>query len=461
MRCDTGKPWVGTVCSWSHTLPKNSTTPYGRDGICTRTELIDSTQHICCGLTGQHTVRFRRFAMSESNVRHTTRRVQGTIGTGRATNHQPPRRQEWALMTPAEILERYRPGKADPLRVLDVLLELFNSQHTALEKTVSHKTRQERADFLRRFFRDLKIKARFATVPDPRNLGDRHIRAMINVWQQEQLAPATIQTYLSFLRGLALWLGKPGFIRTPAHYGLTPAEYQRHEYAQRDKSWTAAGIDIDALIERVSAYDRYVGASLRMIRAMGLRRKESVMFRPHQCVLSFEATGLPLEQRQADRYVRIKEGAKGGRLRFVPLNSAQRIEALAFAQAVVQGDDAHLGDPRHSLKRNLRRFDYVMARFGITAEGLGATAHGLRHEAMIDHYTDKAGVAPPVRGGSDVPPDLDAAARLSAAHLAGHNRVRASGAYLGGLLARQAARAAERQDNTSGISGDEGLLEGR
>ena len=68
----------------------------------------------------------------------------------------------------------------------------------------------------------------------------------------------------------------------------------------------------------------------------------------------------------------------------MPLDSEKRIAALAFAQAVVQEDDAHLGDPRHSLKHNLRRFDYVMARFGITAEGLGATAHGLRHEAMIE-----------------------------------------------------------------------------
>ena len=192
---------------------------------------------------------------------------------------------------------------------------------------------------------------------------------------------------------------------------------------------------------------------------MGLRRKESVMFRPNQCVLPFEATGLPIEQRQADRYVRIKEGAKGGRLRFVPLDSERRIAALAFALAVVQSDDAHMGDPRHSLKRNLRRFDYVMARFGITAEGLGATAHGLRHEAMIDHYADKAGVAPPVRGGSDVLPDVDAAARLSAAHLAGHNRVRAAGAYLGVLLARQAAPRAQQEDNTLEASGDKGLPE--
>ncbi len=395
------------------------------------------------------------------HAQHARRRVQGSLGAWRDAHHQPPRRQERAVRTPAEILEHHRPGQTHPLRVLDLLIEFHNTQHTTLEKTVSHKTRQERADFLRRFFRDLKAKAHFATMPDPRNLGDRHVRAMLKVWQQEKLAPATIQTYLSFLRGLARWLGKPGFIRKPAHYGLTPAEYRRHGNAIRDKSWTAAGIDIDALFEQVNAYDRYVGSSLHLIRAFGLRRKESVMLRPHLCVVPFEATGLPPAERQAEHYVRIKEGAKGGRLRFVPLDSEQRIAALALAQAVVQGEDAHMGNPRHSLKHNLRRFDYVMAKFGITAEGLGATAHGLRHEAMINLYTDKAGVAPPVRGGSDVPPEVDAAARLSAAHLAGHNRVRASGAYLGGLLARQAAPRAQLQDDTPGASGDEGLPEER
>lgn len=385
--------------------------------------------------------------MSASNTHHAPRRVQGAIGAWRDARHQPPRQPGRATLTPPEILDQMRPGQANPLRVLETLIGFYNAQHTALEKTVSHKTRQERADFLRRFFRDLKLKAGFKTVPDPRNLGDRHIRAMVAVWQRERLAPATIQTYLSFLRGLALWLGKPGFIRTPAHYGLSPAEYQRHEYAQRDKSWTAAGIDIDALIQRVSAYDRYVGASLRLIRAMGLRRKESVMFRPNLCVVPFEATGLAPEQREADRYARIKEGAKGGRLRFVPLSTPERIAAVEFAQAVAQGKDAHLGDPRRSLQRNLRRFDYVMAKFGITEEGLGATAHGLRHEAMIDRYMAKSeGKAPPVRGGSMVLPDIDLEARLAAAQLAGHNRVRAAGAYLGSMLAQAAALQIKRKN---------------
>jgi len=322
--------------------------------------------------------------------------------------------------------------------VLDVLLELFNGLHTSLDKTVSHKTRQERADFLRRFFRDLKARAGFKTLPDPRNLGDKHVRAMVQLWQQDKLAPATIQTYLSFLRGLAMWLGKHGFIRKPADYGLSVDAYQRHETARRDKSWSARGVDIDALIERVCAYDRHVGASLRLIHAFGLRRKESVMIRPHRCVVPFEATGLSPAERRVEHYLRIKAGSKGGRLRFVAIDNAQRQTALDYAQAVADGADAHLGDPRHDLKRNLRRFDYVMEKFGITAGELGITAHGLRHEALIQRFGDETdGAAPPVRGGAPLPPDVDRAARQAVAEMAGHKRARASCAYLGGIRTRQ------------------------
>jgi hypothetical protein len=71
------------------------------------------------------------------------------------------RRQAWAGLVPGQILERYKPGKAPPLKVLDVLIELFNTLHTSMEKTVSHKTRQERSQFLRRFFRDLNLKGGF------------------------------------------------------------------------------------------------------------------------------------------------------------------------------------------------------------------------------------------------------------------------------------------------------------
>ena len=375
--------------------------------------------------------------MSDSSTPRSTtprssrRRVQEASSPGRSSQHQPARRQSWAGKSPQDILAHYPTGKTPPLKVLEVLIEMFNALHTSMAKTVSHKTRQERAQFLRRFFRDLKTKAGFKTVPDPRNLGQKHIRAMVQVWQQEHLAPATIQTYLSFLRGLAMWMGKHGFVRSPDHYGLSVDEYQRHEYASRDKGWSAHGVDIDTVITQVCDHDRFVGASLRLIRAMGLRRKESVLFRPFESIVPFESTGLPPEDKLADRYARIK--GKGGRVRHIPLDSSERLAAVAFAQGVVSSQDAHMGNPAHDLRKNLRHFDYVLTKFGITVRERGVTAHGLRHEVLIGHYEALVGTPPPVRGGQMVPPELDRQARQSVSRLAGHARIRASGAYLGAV----------------------------
>ncbi|MDR3368822.1 integrase domain-containing protein [Rhodoferax sp.] len=363
-------------------------------------------------------------------------RQQASVSPGRLLVSEPTRRQEWANKTVPEILSGYQPSKAPPLKVLEVLLELFNTLHTSLDKTVSHKTRYERAQFLRRFFRDLKVKAGFNTIPDPRNLGQKHLHAMVQVWQREHLAAATIQTYLSFLRGLGMWMGKHGFVRGPAHYGLSVEEYQRHEYAQRDKSWSAQGVDIQAVIEQVCAYDRHVGASLRLIQAMGLRRKEAVLFRPFESIVPFEATGLVYEDKVADQYVKIK--GKGGRVRFIPLDSSARRAAVDFAQDVVSSLGAHIGNPTNDLKQNLRRFDYVLEKFGITFRELGVTAHGLRHEALIQHFEALTGQPPPVRDRVDLPPEVDQAARQAVAALAGHSRIRSAGAYLGASPARQA-----------------------
>ena len=377
-------------------------------------------------------------------IRHRSsrRRVQLPSSPGRNTKHEPARRQSWAGLSTQEILARYKPGKAPPQKVLDVLIELFNTLHTSLEKTVSHKTRQERAQFLRRFFRDLSLKAGFKMAPDPRNLGQKHIHAMVQVWHDERLAPATIQTYLSFLRGLAMWMGKPGFVRGPAHYGLSLEEYQRHENARRDKSWTAQGIATDDVLAQVFAYDPLVGASLRLIQAFGLRRKESVQCRPFEHVKPFTETGLPVEQQQADQYLWVK--GKGGRVRWVPLATPVQHAALELAQQVVASRDAHMGAPDRDLKRNLRRFDYVLEKFGITLRERGATGHGLRHERLNDAYEGITGLPSPVRGGGPVSPELDRAARLAVSQLAGHARVRASGAYLGSSAVMRSKRTDRR-----------------
>lgn len=349
-----------------------------------------------------------------------------------ARGTRPPERDAApGTLSPVELLARHPVGHARPQWVLEVLLRLHNNEHSAREKTVSHKTRHDRAQFLRRFFRDLHAKAGFKTLPDPRNLGQKHIQAMVRLWQDEGLAPATVQTYFSFLRGLALWVGKPGMVRDPAHYGLGLEQYQRHEAARRDRSWSARAVDIDALVERICLHDAYVGASLQLVRAFGLRRKESVMWRPHRNVVAFGFTGLPPEQQEAAHYIRVKEGAKGGRERFLPIDTPARAAAVSHAQQVAVGRDAHMGDPANDLRRNLRRFDYVLARFGVTFRQLGVTAHGLRHEALIDKYRELAGTEPPVRGGVRPSTEVEVAARKAVVRMAGHARIRVSDAYLG------------------------------
>jgi integrase len=350
--------------------------------------------------------------------------------------HQPPRSEQWQGLTAREILDRHPAGKTSPMRVLEILIGLFNHQHTAKQKEVSFKTRQERAQFLRRFFHDLR-KAGFKHLPDPRNLGGRHVTAMLAIWREERLAASTIQTYLSFLRGFAQWIKKPGLVRRLEQYGFKPEEYERHEAADRDKSWSARGIEIDAMLKSIDEYDRYVGAAMRLMHALGLRKKEAIMLRPHKCVLPFEATGLPLHKKKAERYLHVANGSKGGRERFIPLELPERIAAIEHAQTVVPIHDGHMGRPSHSLKQAMRRFDSVMKKFGITKKQLGVTSHGLRHEMLIDQFERLTGELPPVRGGAKLPAEIDTAARQEVAELAGHARKRASSAYLGGVRVRQ------------------------
>ena len=261
-------------------------------------------------------------------------------------------------------------------------------------------------------------------------------KLQIHVLLACQLKPSTIQTYLSFLRGLASWLGKPGFIRPPAYYGLELAEYQRSAIGERDKSWSAQGADVDGLIDKVAAFDPYVGSMLRLIRAFGLRKREAIMFRPNECVVNFADTGLPLAEKQGEDYVWVRQGAKGGRPRFVPLNTPRRRLAIASAQQVADWDThAHTGDPDRDLRQNMVRFGYVLRKFGITLKGLGITAHGLRHEALIEEYIAITGQEPPLRGGGEgLTREQEEAARLAVSRLAGHNRGRASSAHLGAVL---------------------------
>ncbi|AER55604.1 Phage integrase, N-terminal SAM-like protein [Pseudoxanthomonas spadix BD-a59] len=91
-------------------------------------------------------------------------------------------------------------------------------------------------------------------------------------------------------------------------------------------------------------------------------------------MVEFEATGLPLEQLQAQLYLRIRAGPRAeasGSSRATP----ERMAALAHGQQIAGDHVAHMGNPARDPRYTLHRFSHVLERFGITWRARGVTAH--------------------------------------------------------------------------------------
>ncbi len=313
---------------------------------------------------------------------------------------------------------------------LTQIVAYFNPRHALKDKDVSYKTREDRKEFYFAFFRELRSNGDARMKVRPRNLGNRQIAFMVRRWVARGLEPGTIQLYLSYLRTFATWIGRPGMVLQADKYIADPRRIERSYAAAADKSWSAHGVIPDAKIAEVSAFDRYVGCQLLMALRFNMRVKEAVMCMPHAA--------------EVDGRLEIKRGTKGGRQRFVPIDTPGKRAALEAARRLVADRNANLGRPGRTLEQNLERFRYVMRKFGIIKANLGVTAHGLRHEYANDRYQQFAGVPSPVRGGPPIERDADRTARLRLAEELGHSREAISSAYIGARLRRPRAIAATK-----------------
>lgn len=342
---------------------------------------------------------------------------------------------------------------------LDAILLEHNGLHAVRNKVVSHSTMAARKLGLERAFMTLRT---LGYKPTPHNLSARHVRALMDYWTAHPVntmpsppandgrrpySAAYIQQQLSFLRVFSRWIGKPGLVLPPYHYVDDLQLVTRHYTAQRDKSWSGQGLDIEQVLAKVSAIDERVGAQLRMLLAFGLRRKEAVMFCPHAAEVPAYALPVHHPQSGSARYIsflRIKRGTKGGRLRFTAVRNDEQRAALAAAYRLARFQHSHLGHPDLSLKQALDLFSNVVRKAGLTRAQLGATPHGLRHEFAGDLFFDIAACQAPVRAGF---PCLDPATMralyLEVAQQLGHNRPQISNAYLGSPVARTPAPGAD------------------
>jgi integrase len=330
------------------------------------------------------------------------------------------------------------------------------------DKVLSYRTQDARAHALFRIFKLLRDAGYKVS---PASLAGRHVEFLILYWTADRavetglrtrgsklalldkpFSASYIQQQLSFLRALCVWIGKPGMVLSASHYASDTALVTRAANATRDRTWSSANVDREAIIRRVTKADAVVGLQLEILVAYGLRVKEAVMFSPARAEVPRSALPIGVPADDYLSFLRVGRGTKGGRLRFTAIRTEYQREVLARALLVAPRPGMHIGRPGQSLKQALTRFSNVLRRCGVSQRDLGVTAHGLRHEFAADLYYELTEVPPPIKGG---PAGADApgliAAYLEVARQLGHGRPRITGAYLGSPRARKKTEEAAMQ----------------
>lgn len=292
----------------------------------------------------------------------------------------------------------------------------------------SHRTRELTASVLFAVFGTLAGLG--FKLQNPRNLGERHIEALVRHWHWQGRAVATMQNELSVLRKFSIWIGKKGMVRGLQDYlpEVPKAELQRTTGQVASKSWTGNGINIDEKIAQADALNERFGLMLRLALAFGLRRKEILMLKPWKCDHGAYLAVYP------------NAGPKGGRARNVPITNSYQREVLDFVKArMPKGDAMGWKTTRRSkpatLEYNLKEYERRMEEIGITKSTAGVSGHGLRAEfaenaAMTN--PEKPFVPPTLGGKADQMPAADLDQALSqVSELLGHSRPGVTSSYYG------------------------------
>ncbi|AEA65835.1 helix-turn-helix domain-containing protein [Burkholderia gladioli] len=330
-----------------------------------------------------------------------------------------------AILNVRAIVGRYRlsPELRDALLVLfsEHVAEIHSTTRISM-RALSIKTQEYRATAICKAFVELR-EGGFA-LQTPWSLKAKHIKYLVERWVEDKQSGGTIENKLTYMRALAQWMGKANLVGTLADYvDRREAGLERNYVATEDKSWVANGVDAAAKIEEISRTCPYTAVQLKLQAAFGLRIEESFMLRP-------------LEAVRDSRTLDVTRGTKGGRPRQVPIE--RKIAILEEAARLSNGVTGSTIPAGRTLKQWRDWYYYVLAKHGVTKNGIGVTSHGLRHEYLQMLYEEVAEVPAPIKGSAARPdPAAHAEAKRRVVVAAGHSRPSKANAYLS-TFARQA-----------------------
>lgn len=254
------------------------------------------------------------------------------------------------------------------------------------------------------------------------NLSSKHVEALMAYWHQDGVVAGSLHTRLSMIRVLCGWMGKTNVVKNITDY--LPADAVRRETVAREsKAWEDNGVDPLEIIERAYQIDKRLAVMLSLQHHFGLRVKESIEIRPLDAVID------------NGRLLDVRAGTKGGRPRWVKIETPEQREAINWAcQVVARSNPKRLRWPGHTWNQAYRRFyDLARRRLGISGRELGVTAHGLRHGFAQRSYEKESGFPSPIKGGALGKIDRETHRMTSAtvSNALGHGRVDVTTSYYG------------------------------
>lgn len=239
------------------------------------------------------------------------------------------------------------------------------------------------------------------------SLKQKHVRALVDHWQGQNLSPGTIKNRMSCLRWWAEKVNRRAVVAgSNDFYGIPDRQF----VSDNSKAKGLAREQLDQV------KDEHVRMSLRLQKAFGLRREEALKIRP----------------RWADRggHLYLKASwTKGGRERTVPIRTREQRALLEQAKRLA-GTGALIPRGRRYIEQ-LRIYERHTANAGLSK------MHGLRHAYAQQRYLELTGWPSPHGGGpnkKDLTPaqqEADLQARLAISKELGHVREQITAVYLG------------------------------
>jgi hypothetical protein len=268
----------------------------------------------------------------------------------------------------------------------------------------SYNTQADRKNILSLFANDL-VSAGY-NLRHIKGLKEKHIFAIVKLWQEKGLKVSTIKNRTAVLKNLCEKINKRNIMPTNSQLKIGNRSY---------KPTFNRAID-NPEFSRVS--NSYVRVSLELQRLFGLRREESLKIKPHM----------------ADKIIRLEllpSWCKGGRGRVIPIRTDEQRYWLDQATRLA-GKFGHSLIPQNkSYKQQRDVYDKQVSRAGLK------NLHGLRHAYAQKLYKQLTGWEAPINGGPksrQLTPEqkqIDRQARMILSEELGHSREQITVNYLG------------------------------